>query len=666
VSTKKSTLERLPTVVIENIEPSINGGRYPVKRVIRQELKVSADVFKDGHNQISVLLKWRKVGKPDWHQTPMGPTENDRWEAICHFIENAPHEYTIEAWEDAFKSWQVEYAKKYGAGNVDLRTELDEGSIFAEKAAARAKLKQDKERLLTFSKHLKIADAHFGAQLAKNPELSGLMAAWPDLSLSTEFQPYLRVIVDRPKALFAAWYEFFPRSAEGKANSGSKFRDCIPRVEDAKAMGFDVIYFPPMHPIGFTARKGKNNSVTCEPGDPGVPYAIGSKFGGHKAVEPELGTLDDFDWLVREIKARGMEVALDFAINCSPDHPYVKEHPEWFFHRPDGTIKYAENPPKKYEDVYPLNFHNPDWRALWEEMKDIILFWVRHEVRIFRVDNPHTKPNAFWEWLIAEIQKDYPEVIFLAEAFTRPKMMKSLAKLGFTQSYTYFTWRNTKWEITEYLTELTQTEMKYYFRGNFFPSTPDILPTFLQTGGRPAFLIRAVLAATLTTVYGIYSGFELCENVAVPGKEEYLDSEKYQFKERDWNAPGNIKDYITKLNRIRRQNRALHEYENLRFHTVENEQIIFYSKATEALDSVILVVVNLDPHNNQSGFAYVPLESFGINGGDPFQVEDLLTGEKFVWRGLRNFVMLDPHSRPAHVFRLRRLIRTHREQMIFA
>ena len=291
---------------------------------------------------------------------------------------------------------------------------------------------------------------------------------------------------------------------------------------------------------------------------------------------------------------------------------------------------------------------------------------MRHEVRIFRVDNPHTKPNAFWEWLIAEIQKDYPEVIFLAEAFTRPKMMKSLAKLGFTQSYTYFTWRNTKWEITEYLTELTQTEMKYYFRGNFFPSTPDILPTFLQTGGRPAFLIRAVLAATLTTVYGIYSGFELCENVAVPGKEEYLDSEKYQFKERDWNAPGNIKDYITKLNRIRRQNRALHEYENLRFHTVENEQIIFYSKATEALDSVILVVVNLDPHNNQSGFAYVPLESFGINGGDPFQVEDLLTGEKFVWRGLRNFVMLDPHSRPAHVFRLRRLIRTHREQMIFA
>ena len=666
MSTKKSTLERLPTVVIENTEPCIDGGRYPVKRVVGQELKVSADVFKDGHDQISVLLKWRKVGEPVWHQTPMAQTENDRWEAICHFIENAHHEYTIEAWEDAFRSWQVEYAKKYGAGNLDLRTELDEASIFVEKAAARATLKQDKERLLTFSKQLKNADAHFGAQLAKNPELSGLMTAWPDLSLSTEFQPYLQVIVDRPQALFAAWYEFFPRSAEGKANSGSKFRDCIPRIEDAKAMGFDVIYFPPIHPIGFTKRKGKNNSVTSEPGDPGVPYAIGSKFGGHKAVEPELGTLDDFDWLVGEIKARGMEVALDFAINSSPDHPYVKEHPEWFFHRPDGTIKYAENPPKKYEDVYPLNFHNPDWRGLWEEMKDVILFWVRHGVRIFRVDNPHTKPNAFWERLISEIQNDYPDVIFLAEAFTRPKMMKSLAKLGFTQSYTYFTWRNTKWEITQYLTELTQTEMNYYFRANFFPNTPDILPTFLQTGGRPAFLIRAVLAATLTTVYGIYSGFELCENVPVPGKEEYLNSEKYQFKERDWNAPGNIKDYITKLNRIRNQNRALREYENLRFQTVENEQIIFYSKATEALDSIILVLVNLDPYNHQSGFAYVPLESFGINGGDPFQVEDLLTGEKFVWRGLRNFVMLDPHSRPAHVFRLRRLIGMDGEQMIFA
>ncbi|MBV8225388.1 MAG: alpha-1,4-glucan--maltose-1-phosphate maltosyltransferase, partial [Verrucomicrobia bacterium] len=400
--------------------------------------------------------------------------------------------------------------------------------------------------------------------------------------------------------------------------------------------------------------------------DPGVPYAIGSQFGGHKAVEPELGTLEDFDWLVGEVHARGMEIALDFAINCSPDHPYVKEHPEWFFHRPDGTIKYAENPPKKYEDVYPLNFHSSDWRNLWEEMKDVILFWVRHGVRIFRVDNPHTKPNAFWEWLISGIQHEYPDVIFLSEAFTRPKMMKTLAKGEFTQSYSYFTWRTSKWELTEYLTELTQSEMKFYFRGNFFTNTPDILPFHLQTGGRPAFMMRAVLATTLTTVYGIYSGFELCENVAVSGREEYLNSEKYQFKERDWNAPGNIKDYITTLNRIRKTNRALREYENLRFHTIENEQILFYSKATEGLDNIILVMVNLDPYNTQSGFAYVPIESFQIDGAEPYQVEDLITGERFTWRGARNFVMLEPNGRPAHIFRVRRLIGTVGAQTIFA
>ncbi|HYY31288.1 MAG TPA: alpha-1,4-glucan--maltose-1-phosphate maltosyltransferase [Chthoniobacterales bacterium] len=659
-------LERFPTVVIENVEPSLDGGRYPIKRVIGQVLKVSADIFKDGHDQLSAVLKWRKVNDPDWYQTPMRQSENDRWEGVCHFIENALHEYTIEAWEDRFKSWQVEYGKKYGAGNTELQTELEEGAILIQQAAGRAGRKQDKERLSVFAKQLKNADAHLGAQLAKNPELTGLMAAWPDLVLSTELTPYLKVVVDRPEALFAAWYEFFPRSAEGKPDSGSKFRDCLTRIDDAKAMGFDVIYFPPIHPIGFTKRKGKNNSVTCEPGDPGVPYAIGSQFGGHKAIEPELGTLEDFDWLVGEVHARGMEIALDFAINCSPDHPYVKEHPEWFFHRPDGTIKYAENPPKKYEDVYPLNFYNSDWRNLWEEMKDVILFWVRHGVRIFRVDNPHTKPNAFWEWLISGIQREYPDVIFLSEAFTRPKMMKALAKGGFTQSYTYFTWRTSKWDLTEYLTELTHSEMKFYFRGNFFTNTPDILPFHLQTGGRPAFMMRAVLATTLTTVYGIYSGFELCENVAIPGREEYLNCEKYQFKERDWNAPGNIKDYITTLNRIRKTNRALREYENLRFHTIENEQILFYSKATEGLDNIILVMVNLDPHNTQSGFAYVPIESFQIDAAEPYQVEDLITGERFTWRGARNFVMLEPNSRPAHIFRVRRLIGTVGAQTIFA
>jgi starch synthase (maltosyl-transferring) len=657
-------MEQPQTVVIENLDPYI--GRYPIKRVIGQELTVAADIFKDGHDQLSAVLKWRKKGRSDWFESPMRPTTNDRWEGLCHFSENAPYELTIEAWQDDFRSWQVEYGKKFAAGITNLSTELEEGAKLAEKTAARAARSQDKERLVSYAKQLRKADIQSGAEVAKNPELMGLMAAWPDRSLSTEFRPYIDITVDRPKALFAAWYEFFPRSAEGKGNEGSKFRDCLPRVDDAKAMGFDVIYFPPIHPIGFTNRKGRNNSVTCEPGEPGVPYAIGSQFGGHKAVEPELGTLEDFDWLVKEVHARGMEIALDFAINCSPDHPYVKEHPDWFFHRPDGSIKYAENPPKKYEDVFPLNFYNKDWRALWEEMRDVILFWAQHGVRTIRVDNPHTKPVAFWEWLIAEVQKQFPDTVFLAEAFTRPKMMKALAKVGFTQSYTYFTWRNTKWELVEYLTELTQTEMKYYFRGNFFTNTPDILPFFLQTGGRPAFLIRAVLAATLTTVYGIYSGFELCENVGIPGKEEYLNSEKYQFKERDWNAPGNIKEYITKLNRIRQTNRALHDYENLRFHTAENEQVLFYSKTTEALDNVVLVLVNLDPFNTQSAFVYVPIEDFGINEADPYQLHDLLTDEKFVWKGRRNFVMLDPHNRPAHVFRVRRLVKREGSRLVFA
>jgi starch synthase (maltosyl-transferring) len=656
----------MATAVIENIEPCLEGGRYSIKRVAGQDLKVAADIFKDGHDVLAAVLKWRKKGQRNWFETPMIKSENDRWRGTCHLAENATYEYTIEAWQDDFASWQVEFGKKFGAGITDLRTEIEEGSILIEHATRRSAWKVDRERLVNFAQRLRTADAHLGAELAKNQELSGLMSAWPDRALSCEYTPYLQIISDRPEALFAAWYEFFPRSAEGKAGSGSKFRDCLGRVDDAKAMGFDVIYFPPIHPIGFTNRKGKNNSVTCEAGEPGVPYAIGSQHGGHTAVEPELGTLEDFDWLVKQIRTRGMEVALDFAINCSPDHPYVKEHPEWFFHRPDGTIKYAENPPKKYEDVYPLNFHNPDWQGLWEEMKAVILFWVKHDVRIFRVDNPHTKPVAFWEWLIAEIRGDYPDVIFLAEAFTRPKMMKALAKVGFTQSYTYFTWRNSKWELTEYLTELTQTEMKYYFRGNFFTNTPDILPFFLQTGGRPAFLIRAVLAATLSTVYGIYSGYELCENVPIPGKEEYLNSEKYQFKERDWNAPGNIKDYLTRLNRIRKTNRALQIYDNLQFHTIENEQMLFYSKASEGLENIVLVFVTVDPFNKQSGFASVPIDQFGIGENDQYQAEDLLTGERFLWKGRRNFVLLDPQVRPAHIFRLQRAVGRDGAQLIFA
>jgi starch synthase (maltosyl-transferring) len=665
VNTTTSSPERFTSAVIENLSPLLDGGRYPLKRVVDQELAVSADIFKDGHDLVAAVLKWRPLGVQEWWETPMTQGENDRWSGIAHFVENTEYELTIEAWGDEFGSWRAEYEKKFSAGITELATEIAEGALLIEKAGSRTDRKADKERLLHFAVLLRKADAAEGVQIAREIELIGLMAAWPDRSLSTEYAPYVKVIVDRPEALFSAWYEFFPRSAQGLGDRGSKFRDCISRVDDAKAMGFNVIYFPPIHPIGFTKRKGKNNSVTAEPNDPGVPYAIGSKFGGHKAVEPELGTLEDFDWLVNEIRARGMEVALDFAINCSPDHPYVSEHPEWFFHRPDGTIKYAENPPKKYEDVYPLNFHNSNWRALWEEMKSVILFWAKHNVRVFRVDNPHTKPVAFWEWLIREVRFNYPDAIFLSEAFTKPKMMKALAKCGFTQSYTYFTWRNTKYELTEYLTELCTTEMKYFFRGNFFTNTPDILPVFLQTGGRPSFLIRAVLASTLSTVYGIYSGFELCENVPIPNREEYLNSEKYQFKERDWDAPGNIKEYLTRLNRIRRENRALQIYENLEFHVVENDQILFYAKATASLDNIILVAVSLDPFHAQSGFASVPVDRFGIGENEAYQVEDLLTGERFVWRGRRNFVMLEPNSRPAHIFRLRRQIGKDGGQTVF-
>jgi len=490
--------------------------------------------------------------------------------------------------------------------------------------------------------------------IAQSPELEVLMATYPDRSAATQYDPSPRVVVDRPAALIGAWYEFFPRSAEGRGDRGSTFRNCLPLVDDAKKMGFDVIYFPPIHPIGHTNRKGRNNSVTCEPGDPGVPWAIGSEAGGHKAVEPSLGTLEDFDWLQKEVRKRGMEIALDFAINCSPDHPYVKEHPDWFYKRPDGTIKYAENPPKKYEDIYPLNFRCEAWRDLWAEMKSIVLFWAERGVRIFRVDNPHTKPVAFWEYLIKGVREKYPDTIFLSEAFTKPKMMKALAKAGFNQSYTYFTWRNSKQELIEYFTELTQTEMSEYFRPNLWTNTPDILPFVLQEGRRPAFMIRVALAATLSPLYGIYSGYELCENEALPGREEYLDSEKYQYKERDWNAPGNIKDWIARLNKIRKENRALQLYTNLRFHDAENDAILFYSKMTAARDNIILVVVNLDPHRKQNSLVYVPIENFGQMESDVYQVQDLLSSATYTWRGRRNYVELDPDIQPAHIFLVRR------------
>lgn len=643
-----------PSVVIDNVQPLINCGRWPIKRVVGEDLTVEADIFKDGHDVVAAVLKWRVVGKRTWRETPMAFVDNDRWRGVCTLYDQAVHEYTVEAWTDKFRSWQQEFAKKFEGGVADLSSEALEGAAIVKAAASRARNQADSMRLREFADQIATGANSQVFAITQSGELEVLMATYPDRADATQYEPLAQVVVDRPAAMFAAWYEFFPRSAEGRGDRGSTFRDCLPRVDDAKAMGFDVLYFPPIHPIGETNRKGRNNSVTSEPGDPGVPWAIGSQAGGHKAVEPSLGTLEDFDWLQKEVRKRGMEIALDFAINCSPDHPYVKEHPEWFYKRPDGTIKYAENPPKKYEDIYPINFRCENWRELWAEMKSIVLFWAERGVRIFRVDNPHTKPVAFWEYLIKGVREKYPDTIFLSEAFTRPKMMRALAKAGFTQSYTYFTWRNSKQELIEYFTELTQTKMSEYFRPNLWPNTPDILSPVLQEGGRPAFMIRVLLAATLSPLYGIYSGYELCENQALPGREEYLDSEKYQFKERDWNAPGNIKDWITRINRIRKQNRALQMYTNLRFYPADNDAILFYGKMTPARDNIILVVVNLDPFRKQTSFVDVPVEEFGHMATDEYQVHDLLNDARYTWRGRRNYIELEPEVQPAHVFLVHR------------
>ena len=647
-------LRAFPAVVIENLSPLVDGGRYPIKRVVREDLEVEADIFKDGHDVVAASLRWRRLGETTWQDTPMRYIDNDRWRGVCTFYQNTTYEYTVEAWTDTFRGWQHEFAAKFEAGIANLTSEALEGAALVEAAARRATDAEDMARLLEIAETIRTADDAEINAIAHSAELEVLMETYPDRSTATQYAPAPRVIVDRLEARVAAWYEFFPRSAGGSGDRGSTLRECLPRIEDAKAMGFNVIYFPPIHPIGHTNRKGRNNSLTPEPDEPGVPYAIGNEFGGHKSVDPNLGTLEDFDWLQDQVRQREMEIALDFAINCSPDHPYVREHPEWFYKRPDGTIKYAENPPKKYEDIYPLNFRCPNWPELWKEMKSIILFWAEHGVRTFRVDNPHTKPLPFWEYLISGVRQIYPDVIFLSEAFTRPKIMKALAKAGFTQSYTYFTWRNTKQELTEYFTELTQTEMKQYFRGNLWPNTPDILPFMLQNGGRPAFMIRVVLAATLSSLYGIYSGFELCENAALPGREEYLDSEKYQWKERDWNAPGNIKHWIARLNEIRKQNRAPNFYDNLRFFHSDNDAILCYGKLTQARDNIIVVVVNLDPFHKQNSFVHLPIDQFALAEDETYQVHDLLSDVRYVWHGSHNYVELDPELQPAHIFRIRR------------
>jgi starch synthase (maltosyl-transferring) len=497
---------------------------------------------------------------------------------------------------------------------------------------------------------------------ALDPALEEAAERWDERPGAVQFERVLQVVVERERARFGSWYEMFPRSAGHDATRSATFREAAERLPEIAAMGFDVLYLPPIHPIGTTHRKGPNNTLQANPGDPGSPWAIGSEAGGHMEIEPGLGTLEDFDRFLAAAEKVGLEIALDVAFQCSPDHPYVREHPEWFRHRPDGSIKYAENPPKKYQDIYPFDFECEAWESLWQELRDVVLFWAQRGVRIFRVDNPHTKTLGFWEWLIESVRTRFPDAVFLSEAFTRPKVMRHLAKRGFSQSYTYFTWRNTKQELTEYLTELTQTKVREYLRPNLFANTPDILHEYLQFGGRAAFQIRLVLAATLGASYGIYGPpFELCVGDAVSGTEEYQDSEKYQIRVWDRERPGNIQSFIRRVNQIRRDNPALQEDWSLRFHPVENEQLLFFSKCTPDRSNVVLVVVNLDPHHTQSGWVHLPLAALGLPEHESYQAHDLLSDGRFLWHGPSNFVSLEPHSSPAHIFRMRRKVKTERD-----
>jgi starch synthase (maltosyl-transferring) len=643
-----SPLDASRRITIEDVEPRLECGRYAIKREVGDPLEVSARVFREGHESVSAALRFRTEREEAWREVRMQALANDRWFVSVPLTENLRYSYAVVAWTDWFGSWVQDTYKRYAAGH-DVASEIAEGLALVRAAAARAQ-GDDRALLEGFIARIQAAEGRDEqVAAALDGELYEVMARWPDRHDLTS-SAVLEVQVDRVQARFAAWYELFPRSMADDESRHGTFDDVIAKLPYVAGMGFDVVYFPPIHPIGRTARKGRNNALVAEPDDPGSPYAIGGVEGGHTAVHPELGTLDDFRRLVAAARGHGLEVAMDFAIQVSPDHPYVREHPGWFHVRPDGTIKCAENPPKRYEDIYPLNFYGEDWQAHWREWRDVVLFWVEQGVKTFRVDNPHTKPVQFWEWMIREVQREHPDVIFLSEVFARPWMMAAMSKIGFTQSYTYFTWRNTKSELTEYLTELTQGEMKEYFRGNLFANTPDILSEFLQRGGPPAFRIRAVLAATLSSLYGIYSGFELCENQACPGKkEEYQDSEKYQLRAWDWDRPGNIRPLITRLNQIRRENAALREYDNLRFYECDNDQVLFYGKATPDRRNIVFVAVSLDPFGAQEATVRFPLSGMSVAPDEVWTADELLGGERQMWQGAEQRVRLDPEN-PARIF----------------
>ncbi|WP_035690642.1 maltotransferase domain-containing protein [Azospirillum halopraeferens] len=638
-------------ITIENLYPELDGGRFAVKRVVGDVMEVWADIYTDGTFVLGAAVEYRAVDEEQWREAPMRLHENDRWVGHVPLSRNTRYLYTIAAWRDVWESWRSDFKKKYDAG-VDIGLEIVEGRRFIEQSAAR-QTGEGRKALEQVINRLYTLRGHEVVDYILSDEPRQAMARYGERQYLSRYGRHLEVFVDRTAARYSAWFEIFPRSASPDPSRPGTFDDVIAQLPMVRDMGFDVLYFPPIHPIGEVNRKGRNNTLNPGPDDPGVPYAIGSRHGGHTAIDPTIGTLDDFRRVVAAAHDHGLEIALDFAIQCAPDHPWIKEHPQWFYWRPDGSIRFAENPPKKYQDIVNVSFYRESYPDLWYALRDVVLFWCNEGVRIFRVDNPHTKPFPFWEWMIREVQDRFPDAIFLSEAFTRPKLMRRLAKVGYSQSYTYFTWRNTKQELTDYLNELAHGEAKDYMRPNFFPNTPDILPPILTQGGRSAHMSRAVLAATLSPAYGIYGPYIVCEAEPYPGKQEYNHSEKYEIRHWDWDRPGNIKDYITRINRIRKENPALHYLSNLRFYNAYEDNILFYGKMTESRDNIVLIAVNLDPHAAHGGTLEIPLWELGLPDYAHVDVEDLFTGQRFTWIGKHQHVWLDPHANPAAIWRIK-------------